>query len=94
MNTLKFKIVKEMEYKISGYPGILRAKILKPISRSDKLYYGKISHFCKPSEGAGTIYHPTGLFISSSIFEVEECLRNYANSFTSIGVETNNKFDQ
>lgn len=93
MKNLEYITVKELKFDIDGFPYQLKAKILKPKSRKDMLYYGKISHYCKLSEQAESVYIPSGLFTSNSISEVEEGLRNYANSFTSIGVETNNKFD-
>jgi len=93
MAKVELKILKEFEELIDGYPHKIRARILKSKSRTDKLIYGRLSHYCKPRELASSVYRPSAL-TGHSITEVERELRNYIKGFTSIGVEINEDFDR
>ncbi len=89
----ELQILKEFEESIEGYPYKIRARILKSKSRTNKLIYGKLSHYCKPSELASSAYRPSAL-TGHSITQVERELRIYIKGFTSIGVEINEDFDR
>ncbi len=89
----EWKIIKEFEKSVDGYPYKIRARILQLKSRSSsKTYYGMVSHHCKPSEQAAGVMRPHGN--GSSIAAIERELNIYINTFTSIGVEENENFDQ
>lgn len=86
-------IIKKFDKIIGGYPYKIRARILQLKSRtSRKTYYGTVSHYCKPSEQAFGVMRPQAY--GGSIAAIERELNNYINTFTSIGVEENESFDQ
>lgn len=89
----EWKIVKEFNETIVGYPYRIKARILELKSRSSaKSYFGTVSHYCKPSEQAFGVMRPQGQ--GSSIAIIERELKRYIKTFTSIGVEENDSFDQ
>jgi|WetSurMetagenome_2_1015567.scaffolds.fasta_scaffold667951_2 hypothetical protein len=93
MSKEEWKIVKEFEEPIDGYPYKIKARILELKSRSStKSFYGTVSHYCKPSEQAFGVMRPQGQ--GSSIAIIERELKRYIKTFTSIGVEENDSFDQ
>jgi len=93
MTKEEWTIVKEFEESITGEPHKIKARILQLKSRSsNKTYFGKVSHHCKPSEQALGVMTPQGH--GNSIAIVERELKNYIHTFTSIGVEENEYFDQ
>lgn len=93
MSKEEWKIIKEFEESIDGYPYKIRARILELKSRSSaKSFYGTVSHYCKPSEQAFGVMRPQGQ--GSGLAFVERELKRYIKTFTSIGVEENDSFDQ
>lgn len=86
-------IIKEFEKPIDGYPHKIKARILQLKSRnSKKMYYGKVSHHCKPSKQANGVMIPNAN--SDSIVSVQRQLNIYIDTFSSIGVEVNENFNQ
>lgn len=87
-------IIKEFEYEVKDYPYLVKAKILQNKSRSsDKMYYGRLSHYCKPSEFAASAYRPSS-FNGFNLKAVEKDLLAYLKGFTSYGIEVNEEFDR
>ncbi len=86
-------IKEEFEKPINGYPFKIKARILQKKSRSSsKIYHGRVSHFCKPSEQAAGVMRPHGH--GNSIDSVRRELNMYIDTFSSIGVEVNVDFDR
>jgi hypothetical protein len=89
----EWKIIKEFEKSIDGYPYKIKARILQLKSRnSNKTFSGMVSHHCKPSEQANGVMRPQAY--GGNLSEIESELMVYIKTFTSIGVEENEFFDQ
>lgn len=89
----EWKIIKEFEKSIDGYPYKIKARILQLKSRSsNNTFSGMVSHHCKPSEQAFGVMRPHAY--GSNLSEIERELIIYIKTFTSIGVEENEFFDQ
>jgi hypothetical protein len=86
-------IIKEFEKSIDGYPDKIKTRILQLKSNSsNKTFSGMVSHHCKPSELAYGVMRPHAY--GNNISEIERELLDYIKTFTSIGVEENEFFDQ
>ena len=86
-----YELVKELEVDVTGLSYPVKGKILKMITRDkDKIYIGKLSHYCKPSKMAATIYIPS--LTGNDISTVEYLLLTYLKSFTLIDVTRNEHY--
>ncbi len=85
-------VVKEFETEVAGCSHPVKARVLQLKSRSpNKIYYGTVSHYCKPSKQADSVVIPPGQ--GRSLAAVERELNAYLKAFTSIGVVANEDFD-
>lgn len=82
------EIIKEFRINIDGLEHSVKGRIVKSIKGdSSEIYLGELSHYCKPSEEAATIYQPS--LVSKSYENVEYQLLNYLEKFTLINVTNN-----
>lgn len=85
-------IIKELDYPIEGSAFVISGRILqKKSKRADKLYYGWLSHYWKPSELAGSAYRPS--FSGYDLLAVERSMEAHIKTFKPIGVVENEQYD-
>lgn len=85
------EIIKEIEVTVNGLNFPVKGKILKIITGyKEYIYMGQLSHYCKPTEMAATVYIPS--LTGSDISTVEHLLLSYLKSFTLIDVTENEQY--
>lgn len=87
-----YTVLKEYTMDVEGVNHAVKGVIAKRVvERGSGDFFWSISHYCKPSKQAATIYIPSG--ISGDTYEqAERYLMMYMKSFTNIEVTPNEFF--
>ena len=88
MNEIE-KIKQEYVLSVDGLDFSVKGRISERINGTpDQRFSFRMSHYCRPSEKAATVYYPSK--VSFSTFnDAEESLLSYLTSFTTIDVTSN-----
>ena len=87
-----YTVLKEYTMDVEGLNYAIKGMITKRVNeRGSGDYFWSVSHYCKPSKQAATIYIPSRI-CGDTFDEAEQHLMMYMTTFTTIDVTPNDFF--